>query len=156
MKSITKFAAVAAATVLAAGVAQAATSITGTATATVTGALSVVQTSPLNFGSFSAGTTAGTINNYGVTTGGTTVISAGGPAIFTANGNANTNFTITASSTVVLTSGVNSMTAALTAPSFSALDNVGARAFNVIGTLTVPANQAAGSYTGTYNVSVNY
>jgi len=32
----------------------------------------------------------------------------------------------------------------------------GVGSFNVAGTLSVGANQAAGTYTGQYNVSVNY
>ncbi len=157
MKSITKMTAAAlAVSVLGASFAQAATTVAGTVSATVIGPLAIVQTTPLSFGSFSASATAGTITSFGVTTGGVTNFSAGSPAVFTVTGNPNTNFSITSPASVVLNSGANSMTAALTTPTSSALDNVGSRIFNTIGTLTVAANQASGAYTGTYNVSVNY
>ena len=129
---------------------------TGTASATVIGNLSISQTSPLNFGTFSAGSTAGTINNFGVVTGGVSVLSAGGSAFFNVVGTPNTNFTITVPPSVTLTSGTNSMNATLSAPSFSALDNTGNRVFNVTGLLSVAANQPSGTYNGTYNVTANY
>ena len=157
MKSTFKMTAVATlAAALVATAASAATTVSGTASAVIIGNLSVVQQAPLNFGTFSSGTTAGTINSFGATTGGVTVMSIGAPAAFQVTGNPNTNFFITSPASVTLTSGANTMPAALTAPTASTLDNTGSRVFNVLGTLTVAANKPAGNYTGTYNVSVNY
>ncbi len=157
MKSTTKITAAALTiSLLGASLAQAATTVAGTASATVIGPLAITQTTPLSFGSFSSGATAGTITSFGAATGGVTNFSAGSPAVFTVTGNPNSNFNITAPATVTLTSGANTMSADLTTPATSALDNVGSRIFNTIGTLNVAANQASGAYTGTYNVSVNY
>ena len=157
MLSFSKITAAAlAASLFAASAAQAATTATGGASATVIGPLSITQTTPLNFGSFSSGATSGTINSFGSTTGGVTSLALGSPAIFNVTGNPNTNFSITGPASVVLSSGLNTMTATLTVPTGSSLDTAGNRAFNVIGTLAVAANQATGTYTGSYNVSVNY
>ena len=156
MNSVTKLTAATLAAALIAGSAYAATTTSGTASAVIIGTLSIIQQNPLNFGTFSSGTTAGTINSFGATTGGVTVMSIGAPAAFQVTGNPNTNFFVTAPASVTLTSGANTMPATLTAPTASALDNAGSRVINVLGTLTVAANKPAGNYTGSYNVSVNY
>lgn len=66
------------------------------------------------------------------------------------------NVTIVVDAATTLNSGGNSMSLTLT-PSVNALVATGvAQTFYVGGTLTVGAAQAAGTYTGTYNVSADY
>jgi hypothetical protein len=154
-KSLTLSILALAVTALTASVAQA-QAATGTASATVVGSLSIVQQTALNFGSFAPSATAGTIDSYGNTTGGVTGFGGATPAVFNATGSPTTNFTIVSDATVKLTSGANSMTATLTAPTVSVTDSTGNRAFNVTGSLPVAASQPSGSYTGTYNINVHY
>lgn len=158
MKTITKITAAAlVASVLGATLAQAATSATGSVNATVVSQLSIVQTASLNFGSFSPSATAGTINHFGQTTGGVTSLGGTQFGVFTVTGTPTTNFNITTTpTTVVLSNGVNTMSAAISAPTLSATNSVGTGIVNVTGTLSVAANQAGGAYSGSYNVSVNY
>ena len=56
---------------------------------------------------------------------------------------------------MTLSGAGDDMTATLTNDGGGALTG-GTDTFNVGGTLSVGANQAAGSYSGTYTVSVNY
>jgi hypothetical protein len=145
-----------------ANAAQAATA-TGTASATVLSGLTITQTTPLSFGSFSSGPTAGTINHFGSVTGGVSSYAGGAQfGVFTLNGAANSNVTsvlvngVSSSSTVTLTSGANSMVANIFAPTGASLNGSGTGFVNVTGTLNVAANQASGAYTGTYTVTANY
>jgi len=62
-----------------------------------------------------------------------------------------------ASPTITLTSGANTMTVALSSSAASlVLDGSGVGTFDVGGVLTVGANQAVGTYTGSLGVSVVY
>jgi hypothetical protein len=153
---MTKFAAVLAASALFANAAIAATA-TGTATATVLGSLTISQTQALSFGSFSSSATPGTVNHFGQTTGGVTHSGSGAQfGSFAVTGTPNTNYSIVIPATVTLTSGANSMTATLNPLTQSATNASGQGFINTTGTLAVAANQASGTYTGTYNVTVNY
>ena len=58
--------------------------------------------------------------------------------------------------TIQLSNGTQSMAVALSTSTRSLTLAGGAGSFRVAGTLSVGANQAAGTYTGQYNVSVNY
>ena len=158
MKNVLKLAAAAAVfTSLTAATAFAGNSTVGTVTATVITPLSEVQTTPMSFGTFAPSTTASTVDSYGNTTGGALWFGGASPAVFTANGTPTTNFTVVSDSSVILSSGSQHMTAALTAPSITLVtDGAGNKPFNITGLLSVAANQAAGSYAGTYNVSVHY
>lgn len=63
---------------------------------------------------------------------------------------------ITVPATTTLNSGANNMVLTLT-PSITSFTSVGApEEFYVGGSLAVGANQAAGTYTGSYNVSADY
>ena len=75
-----------------------------------------------------------------------------------ANGTANQAVSIGTAASTTLNSGANSMALASIAPSATTgtLNGSGQINFTVGGTLTVGASQAAGVYTGNYNVTVNY
>lgn len=161
MKNTIKLSLAATAAFLAsATLAQAANSVTTTATATVLSPIAITQSRALTFGSFTSGSTAGTINNAtNAKTGGVTNIdaNAGAPAIYTVTGSANATFAITAPSTVTLAStGKPSMVATLSTPPGGVLNASGTLDFNISGVLAVAANQPAGAYSGTYNVTVAY
>jgi len=140
-----------------------AASTSGTANARVVTPISVSAGTALEFGSFSAGSSTGTITQAGVVTGGVTAISGGatraaGTFTVTGESSANTSYTFTLPATVSLTSGANTMSAALAFSSGTSSRTLvsGSDLVTVNGTLTVAANQASGAYTGTYNVTVNY
>lgn len=157
MKPMKLTAAILAASALGATAAHAATA-TGTASATVLGSLTISQTTPLSFGSFSSSATAGTVNHFGQTTGGVSHSGSGAQfGSFTVNGTPNTNFNIVMPSTVTLSSGANTMVATFS-PVYtqSATNASGTGVINITGTLAVAANQPSGSYTGNYNMTVNY
>jgi hypothetical protein len=78
--------------------------------------------------------------------------------VFTVTGAAGIGFSITLPATATITSGVNTMTvnAFTSTPSGTGTLVAGTATVNVGATLNVAANQVAGSYTGTYPVTVNY
>lgn len=80
------------------------------------------------------------------------------PAIFAVSGTRNMAFTITLSGAVTLTSGANSMTlnTFTSNPAVGLLSNAGTANVTVGATLQVGANQPAGTYTGLFDVTVNY
>lgn len=162
---------------LAVGTAQAATA-TGNASATLLTPMSVAQTTAMQFGDLvdNAGTggtvilsTAGTASVTGsVVT--TTTGATPAAAVFSVTGDANKAYNFSVPTTITLTSGANTMTVgSLLASVDGAADqsvnattpatgNTGTGTSTVVigGTLTVAASQAAGSYAGTYTVSVDY
>lgn len=79
-------------------------------------------------------------------------------AIFAVSGKKNTAFTITLPGAVTLTSGGNSMTlnGFTSDPAVGLLNNGGNANVTVGATLQVGANQPAGTYTGIFDVTVNY
>ena len=167
MSSILKFSAIAAAASIAfTGThAFAAGSTSGSASATIASPISIAETTALSFGSVTAGTTAGTVvvaPAGGATYGGGVTNFGGGavPAAFSVTGAINTAFSVTVDTTATLSSGVNSMTVSSFATNLLAgagtLSATGTSVVNVGATLNVAANQPAGAYTGTYNVTVNY
>jgi len=72
----------------------------------------------------------------------------------------NTAYSVTIDTTATLSSGVNSMTVSTFATNLTSgagtLSATGTATVNVGATLNVAANQAAGAYSGTYNITVNY
>lgn len=139
-----------------------AASATGTASATVVAPLTIVQTTGLNFGSFSVGATGGTvvITQAGAVskTGDVQLIASSGATngLFTVAGAPSTTYSISTPSTLSVTSGANSMSIALNAPTSDTIGAGGTDTFSVGGTLTASGSQSAGVYAGTYTVSVNY
>lgn len=157
----TKIMALAAATALF-GFQSAANAATGSATAsaTILSPITVTKTSDLDFGKIVAGASASTVTltGAGSFTCGTSLTCTGthNAAAFDVAGTSGETVTVASDTSVTLTSGSYSMTASL-APTATSLTLVsGAASFNVGGVLSVAGNQAAGSYAGTFNVTVNY
>jgi spore coat protein U-like protein len=154
---------------LAAGLSQAAansnTTDTETAnvTATVVAPITLTKTSDLSFGTFTSDTSACTVaigaTSTQTITGNCAALSgsATSAAAFTVGGSGNRSFTTNVSATSASLSDGAGHTMGLTlqnnAPTH--LTN-GAATINVYGSLAVAANQAAGSYTDTVNVTVSY
>jgi hypothetical protein len=145
------------------GVAQAADA-TSSATAKVVTPITVSNTAALAFGSFSAGS-GGTIligtDGARSKTAGVVLLnsSTGAAAAFAVNGENNTTYTISLPTTVSVSDGTNTMSLGsfVSNPSGTGtLSGSGAQTINVGATLTVASSQAAGNYTGSFNVSVEY
>lgn len=155
-----------AALVAASGTAWAQSSATASANASATVVTPITLASDgteLNFGSFEGGLTGGTVvvdqAGAGSVTGDVTVVPAGtstSAAGFDVGGEANAGFDITGDTSVTLADGGNTMTATLDKPTAGTLDASGAATFAVGGELTVAAGQAAGAYTGSFNITATY
>lgn len=135
---------------------------TGTANATVIVPLTITAGTALNFGTFAANSTGGTVV---ITTAsarsatGSVALSATTPGVagsFTVTGNASSTFAITNPGTFNVTSGANTMAVNLTGLATTGTLAAGTATILVPGTLTVGASQAAGNYTGTYTMAVEY
>ncbi len=148
------------------GEVQAATQ-SATASATIVTAVSIANTgsTPLAFGTIAPGATAGTVvvipagTRSG--TGGVSLVNSGtvSAAPFAITGTSGLACNITMPTSISIASGIYSMTVDTFTNSLGAttvtLAGDGA-SFTVGGTLHVGADQASGSYTGTFNVSVAY
>lgn len=148
---------------LSAGSKAMAADASGTANATMVAPISMAATSAMEFASLAATTTAGTVvlSTAGARSGtDVDVLSGGSPAaaVFTVSGANNATYSLTLPSTPqTLTSGGDTMTlTAFTEDSTETLNGSGSEAFNVGATLNVGISQPAGSYTGTYTVTVAY
>lgn len=136
----------------------------GSATATIVAPITLTHNSAaLAFGTLTSGTGGGTVTvssggTVSGTTGDVTVLSGSlnSADSFTVGGSANRTFTISTTGGSVA-AGANSMTFTTSASGATGTLSAGGSAtFTVGGTLTVGANQAAGSYTGSYNATVAY
>ncbi|HOO81110.1 MAG TPA: DUF4402 domain-containing protein [Alphaproteobacteria bacterium] len=162
-------------TVLAVGSAQAAYAATGSVPiqAAVHGALAITQTRTLNFGSITDSGAGGTINvdnsdtptvGGGVTSYGGTITSGG----FTLRGTPGRQIDVTAPTSVVISNGaaatmtvglftINGAAGTINATAFTHILTVLTQTgFRLGGTLNVNPGQAAGTYTGTVNLTGNY
>lgn len=135
---------------------------TGTARARILKQVTITNTSDLDFGTIVPATAAGTV---GVSTGGARTCGAGltctgttSAANFNITGTVGTVVTVTAPASVTMTSGTNSMTATLTRSAATVTLAGGAvnGTVQVGGTLNVAATQADGTYSGTFNVTIDY
>lgn len=135
---------------------------TGTANATVIVPITITAGTALNFGTFAANSTGGTV---AITTAsarsstGSVALSSTTPGVagsFTVTGNASSTFAITNPGTFNVTSGANSMAVNLTGLATTGTLTAGSATILVPGTLTVGASQAAGNYAGTYTMAVEY
>ena len=135
--------------------------------------ITLTETSSLHFGVMSVlGATPGTcvLNTLGArsATGGVNLSATGtaaSNATYNVSGNPSTTYALTLPANITVTSGANTMTISSVLARFNAaaadavtstLDGTGADSFSVGGTLTVPAAQSAGAYTGTFDVTVAY
>ncbi|PIR39076.1 MAG: hypothetical protein COV35_04240 [Alphaproteobacteria bacterium CG11_big_fil_rev_8_21_14_0_20_39_49] len=131
--------------------------ILGDATAEIVQQLEITQVNALNFGELTSSAVAGTaVASTGSATGGVTVLTPGNAAEFSVTGEPNSTYNIAVEPAVNLTNGVDSANATLTAPVSDITDGTGIDSFEVDGEIELAANQPSGTYTGTYNVSVNY
>lgn len=144
--------------------AQASATASATASVEIATPISLQNTAGLDFGVVAAAPGAGTVvvsTAGGVTESGGVNVLGGSPAAaaFTVGGQGSYAYSITVpSAAVTLSDGTNSMTVDNFVDSkggSSSLVN-GADTFTVGATLNVGANQAAGSYTGSFDVTVAY
>lgn len=133
---------------------------TGTANATVLTPIAIAAGTALNFGTF-AGNTAGTVvvSTAGArsATGGVVLATGGtvGAGTFTVTGTGSATFAVTYPPSFNVTSGSDTMAVVVNGAATGTLSG-GTVSLPVGGTLTVGAAQAAGSYTGTYTMTVEY
>lgn len=140
-------------------------STTNSASATVVAPVTLVKTADLLFGSVApAAFASGTVTVYptGGRIGSNVVLSltnSGNPASFYLTGNPGAGFSIDLPNSIILTGPGNSMqlTTFTSSPSSVGSFNASGNAtINVGGTLTIGANQAAGVYSGSFSITVDY
>lgn len=142
-------------------------STSATASATVAAPITVAKTTDLLFGTIAPTASAGTITmtNAGAISADANTELLGGTtsaASFAVDGEASTAFSATVDASATLagsgTAAGQSMTVTLTndVPGSPTLDGSGDATINVGGGLAVGANQVAGPYSGTFNVTVSY
>ncbi|HNQ59105.1 MAG TPA: DUF4402 domain-containing protein [Bacteroidales bacterium] len=140
-------------------------SASANATATVVSVVTVAKSADLDFGTFASGLTAGTVsmetNGDRYKTGGVVLLptDVGNPATFTAYGPATEHYFITLPDdddvTLTLSGGTETMDISGFIHNASGIFGAGgSESFNVGGVLNVHALQAAGLYTGTFDVIV--
>lgn len=163
MLNKTKFAllGVVAAAAMASTGAQAATQ-TASAEVDIVAAVQLAQNDGLDFGVVASSGTAGTValpttSNTRTCSAGVTCVGTALRGRFTVSGATSSYVVaITVPASTTLNSGANSIVLSLT-PSMTTFTSTGAaQEFFVGGSLAVGANQAAGTYTGTYSVSADY
>ena len=148
------------AAMLVAGQAQAANSVDATASVEIAAPISITEDTQLSFGNIGPSASAGTvtITNAGArsVTGGVSELGgAFAAAEFTVTGASGANFNASIPTSASLTGPGDAMSVSLTNDAGTSISG-GSVSFNVGGTLSVGANQAAGSYSGTYTITVNY
>ncbi len=140
------------------------------ASATIASAMGITKDVNLSFGSVTpaAGTTSTLIldESDGRTVAGGATLVAGGTvtsASFSVTGDNSATYAFTSPGTVTLNSGANSMTvttwtgfSATTSSATLALSAAGADTMTIGATLNMAAAQAAGDYTGTFNLTIDY
>lgn len=135
----------------------------GAATAEVVAPITLTHVSgaALNFGTFTTGTAGGAVvvdqSGAGTPSGDVTLLSGSVEAAdaFDVTGDANRSFTIATTGGSV-SNGTDSMTFTTSAPTNGTLGTAGTASFSVGGTLTVAGGESAGTYNGSYNVTVAY
>lgn len=137
---------------------------TGAATAEVVAPITITHDTGavLDFGTFTAGTAAGTVTvtqgGAGSTTGDAVHVATSTESAdsFTVTGGANRGFDILAVGGTVAETGGATMAFTADAPASGTLDGTGSTSFSVGGTLVVAANQTPGVYSGSYVVTATY
>ena len=142
-----------------------AASTTGNAQAIIVTPIAISESQSMNFGSIGPDTAASTVvldTAGGVTSGTAQLVPGTGAAagIFAVTGEAAYTYAITLPASATLTFGANTMTvdtwSTTTGSGTATLDGTGADTVNVGATLHVGGGQAAGTYTGTYTITVDY
>ncbi len=154
-----------AASMACAPIAARAASATANSTVTILAPVTITKTADLVFGTVAPAATAGTVTmspaDARSATGAVDLSQtvAGNAAKFNMTGNANSTFSITLPSSTSLTGPGAAMTlnAFTSTPSATGTFNSsGSATLAVGGTLAIGANQVAGSYTGSFSVTVDY
>ena len=169
MKNITKFFAIALVILGFTATSFAQSTASANASAKILASIGLTKTIDLNFGTMTIPTLATTVtlSPLGVlSNGGNITLLAqapiAAPASYNVTGDLNANYAITLPSngTITISNGVQTMPINNFTSSKllnqSTLSGAGADSFTVGATLVLGAAQAAGSYTGTYNVTVAY
>lgn len=161
MKSSNRFALLATAVVALSSLSTAALAAvaTGTANAQVLAPIAITAGTALNFGTF-AGNAAGTVvltSANGRSSTGGVILAAGATAAgtFTVTGSNSATFAVTYPGSFNVTSGANTMAVTVNGAATGTLTGTSVT-FPVGGVLTVGTAQAAGAYTGTYSMTVEY
>lgn len=142
-------------------------SATATSSATVSAPITVAKTTDLLFGNIAPTASAGVItmtNGGSISSDANTELLGGttSAAAFAVAGESSTTFSATVDATATLagsgTAAGQSMTVTLSndVPGTPTLDGSGDATINVGGALAVGANQLAGPYSGTFDVTVSY
>jgi hypothetical protein len=165
-RSFVALAALAVVSAVAPAAQAASASDTANANATIIDPIAIAKQYDLDFGAAAPGALAGTVvmapSGSRSSTGGVSLsnLNNGAAASFLVSGQANANYAITLPGSIVLNGpGLNTMTADTFTSNPSLTGNLGvggSQTVNVGATLNVAANQVAGSYTGTFVVSVDY
>jgi hypothetical protein len=167
MKHLNKLMIAAGAAAISAGIYSStvsAASVSANASANVITPLSITETNGINFGDVSVGAAGGTVVLD--TTGGRTVTGdaeavAGGTVLsgaYSVTGEGTKAYSITFPASATISSGANNMTVngfnhdAGASPALTG----GSDTFNVGATLNIGASQPAGTYSGTYTLTVDY
>lgn len=138
---------------------------TANTNARVITAISIVRIVNLNFGDIVPGAAAGTVRmtpaGVRTSTGGTTLGNGASatPASFQVSGQPNATFAIVLPASINVSNGVQTMVVNTwrgTPNSPANLQAAGTRTLAVGATCRVGANQAAGTYTANFNVTVSY
>ena len=168
MKNITKLFAIALVVIASASnsFGQTTSTATSSASATILTPIAIANSVPLNFGTIGAVAVASTVtlaaNDSRTQIGGATLFTVGAPAkagVFAITGTPNSAFNITLPGTVTINGSGAPMTIINWVSDLGAAStmlNNGTKSLVVTATLNVGAAQAAGTYSGSYDVSVNY
>lgn len=135
----------------------------GAATAEVVAPITLAHTNgaALNFGTFTTGDAGGSVvvdqAGVGTATGEVTLLGGSVEAAdsFTVAGDANRAFTIATTGGTV-SNGSDSMAFTTSAATSGLLNASGTAAFSVGGALSIAGGESAGTYTGSYSVTVAY
>jgi hypothetical protein len=140
--------------------AQTASAVTTNASVNIVTSPSITKTADLDFGDVipSSGGTV-TIDTLGArSVSGSSVLGTapGNAAQFTLNGGVGASYTVTISPSAILTGPGDDMYISSFSHNASGFLTTGTETFSVGGSLDVNPSQAAGTYTGTFDVDVNY
>lgn len=135
--------------------------VTGHASAVIKATITATETQQMDFGIISATTGGGTVtmSPAGVKTSSLTSYGVSKASIFTIKAEPTTALTVSFANGTLNSSG-NSMTlnnfTSTSSPASNTTDGSGNLTLNVGADLILGTNQASGSYTGTYNVTLSY